>query len=84
MAGELILTGLQLPARAIDARGDPEHRGRADDAGMLEAAAIGIAILGEEGLAVEALLQADIVTANIFDALSLLEFPTRLVATLRK
>jgi P-type E1-E2 ATPase len=56
----------------------------ANDAGMLAAAAIGIAVLGDEGLAVEALLKADIVTANIFDALSLLEYPTRLVATLRK
>lgn len=56
----------------------------ANDAGMLAAAAIGIAVLGDEGLAVETLLKADIVTANIFDALSLLEYPTRLVATLRK
>jgi P-type E1-E2 ATPase len=56
----------------------------ANDAGMLGAAAIGIAVLGEEGLAVEALVKADIVCANIFDALSLLEYPARLVATLRK
>jgi P-type E1-E2 ATPase len=56
----------------------------ANDAAMLEAAAIGIAVLGEEGLAVEALLKADILAANIYDALSLLEYPTRLVATLRK
>ena len=56
----------------------------ANDAGMLAAAAIGIAVLGDEGLAVEALLKADIVVANIFDALNLLEYPTRLVATLRK
>ena len=56
----------------------------ANDAGMLAAAAIGIAVLGDEGLAVEALLKADIVVANIFEALNLLEYPTRLVATLRK
>jgi P-type E1-E2 ATPase len=56
----------------------------ANDADMLEAAAIGIAILGDEGLAVAALLKADIVAANIYDALNLLEYPTRLVATLRK
>ena len=56
----------------------------ANDASMLEAAAIGIAVLGEEGLAVEALLKADIVCASIFDALNLLEYPARLVATLRK
>ncbi len=56
----------------------------ANDADMLDAAAIGIAVLGDEGLAVESLLKADVVAANIFDALNLLEYPTRLVATLRK
>ena len=56
----------------------------ANDAEMLEAAAIGIAVLGDEGLAVASLLKADILAANIFDALNLLEYPTRLVATLRK
>jgi len=56
----------------------------ANDAGMLKAAAIGIAVMGEEGLAVEALQSADILTANIHDALHLLEYPTRLVATLRR
>ncbi len=55
-----------------------------NDAEMLEAAAIGIAVLGDEGLAVTTLLKADIVVANIFDALNLLEYPTRMVATLRK
>jgi P-type E1-E2 ATPase len=56
----------------------------ANDAGMLKAAAIGIAVLGEEGLAVEALLSADVLAGSIFDALGLLEYPTRLVATLRR
>lgn len=56
----------------------------ANDAAMLKAAAIGIAVLGDEGLAVEALLSADVAAANIYDALSLLEYPTRLVATLRR
>ncbi len=56
----------------------------ANDADMLEAAAVGIAVLGDEGLAVATLVKADIVAANIFDALNLLEYPTRLVATLRK
>ena len=56
----------------------------ANDAAMLKAAAIGIAVLGEEGLAAEALLSADVVSADIYDALNLLEFPTRLVATLRR
>ena len=56
----------------------------ANDAEMLRAAAIGIAVLGEEGLAVSALTSADVVTATIYDALGLLEFPARLVATLRE
>jgi soluble P-type ATPase len=56
----------------------------ANDAEMLKAAAVGVAVLGEEGLAVEALLSADILMANIFDALALFEYPTRLIATLRR
>jgi soluble P-type ATPase len=56
----------------------------ANDAEMLKAAAIGIAVMNEEGLAVEALLNADIVTSSIYDALNLLEFPMRLIATLRR
>jgi soluble P-type ATPase len=56
----------------------------ANDAAMLKAAAIGLAVLSEEGLAVEALINADLVVSDIFTALNLLEFPTRLVATLRR
>ena len=56
----------------------------ANDAEMLKAAAIGIAVMSDEGLAVEALLSADILVANIFEAFNLLEYPTRLVATLRR
>ncbi|MGH2523382.1 MAG: HAD family hydrolase, partial [Anaerolineales bacterium] len=56
----------------------------ANDAEMLKTAAIGITILGDEGLAVEALVSAVVVCHSIYDALNLLEFPTRLVATLRK
>jgi P-type E1-E2 ATPase len=55
----------------------------ANDAAMLTTAAIGIAVMSEEGLAVAALLGADVLAANVYDALSLLEYPTRLVATLR-
>src|SRR4029079_5742092 len=40
----------------------------ANDAAMLKAAAIGIAVMGEEGLAVEALLAAHVVAANIYEA----------------
>jgi len=56
----------------------------ANDVAMLRAAALGIAVLGAEGLAVEALREADVVTAGIEDALDLLLYPQRLVATLRK
>ena len=69
----------QLGAESVVAIGQG-----ANDAAMLKAAGIGIAVLGDEGLAVEALLSADVVAASIYEALNLLEFPTRLVATLRR
>jgi P-type E1-E2 ATPase len=56
----------------------------ANDAEMLRAAAVGIAVLGDEGLAVEALLAAHVLVHNIYDGLNLLEYPTRLIATLRR
>ena len=55
----------------------------ANDAAMLQAAALGIAVLGSEGLAGEALRAADVVV-GIHDALDLLLHPRRLVATLRR
>ena len=56
----------------------------ANDAKMLKAAAIGIAVLGDEGLAVEALQAADIFVHGPLEAFGLLEFPSRLVATRRR
>ncbi len=56
----------------------------ANDAGMLRAAAIGIAVMGSEGLAVDALDAADIVVPNILIAFDLLLNPRRMVATLRR
>lgn len=56
----------------------------ANDAGMLSAAAIGIATLSPEGLAVETLQAADLVVTDILAAFELLENPMRLAATLRK
>jgi P-type E1-E2 ATPase len=56
----------------------------ANDAGMLTAAALGIAVLGPEGLATVALRAADVVVIRIEDALDLLLHPQRLVATLRR
>jgi P-type E1-E2 ATPase len=54
------------------------------DAGMLREAMLAIAVLGEEGLAVNALNVADVVVPHINDALDLLLNPLRLVATLRR
>ncbi len=56
----------------------------ANDVGMLEIAAIGIAVLGTEGLNGEALRTADVVVTSIHDALDLLLKPKRLSATLRR
>jgi soluble P-type ATPase len=50
---------------------------------MLRAAALGIAVIQEEGAAVEALTSAHIVLPDIHAALDLLIHPLRLVATLR-
>jgi P-type E1-E2 ATPase len=56
----------------------------ANDRMMLEAAALGIAVAGPEGLAVAALTAADIVVSSSGDALDLLLNPQRLIATLRQ
>jgi P-type E1-E2 ATPase len=56
----------------------------ANDARMLQSAAIGIAILGSKGLAVETLRAADMVVARVEDALDLLLDSQGLVATLRR
>ncbi len=50
---------------------------------MLKDAALGVAVQQKEGLALDALLAADLVTPGIVDALELLLYPLRLVATLR-
>ncbi len=55
----------------------------ANDAEMLSEAALAIAVLGEEGLAVETLSAADVVVPHINAGLDLLLNPLRLVATLR-
>ena len=50
---------------------------------MLQTAAIGIAVLLEEGSAIQAVQSADILCADISDALTYFTTPTRLIATLR-
>lgn len=58
--------------------------GGANDRQMLEAAALGIAVLGSEGMAVASLTAADVVVGSIQDALDILLKAQRLVATLRR
>ncbi|MCW1923118.1 hypothetical protein OKA05_11185 [Luteolibacter arcticus] len=50
---------------------------------MLEAAALGIAVLQKEGASVAAVQSADVLTTSVLDAIDLLKHPQRLIATLR-
>lgn len=54
-----------------------------NDALMLEQAVLGIAVLGTEGLAGDALKPATVVVRHSIDGLDLLLYPNRLIATLR-
>jgi len=54
-----------------------------NDRKMLKAAAVGIALIQQEGASAETIASADVVSANILDALELLTHPKRLIATLR-
>jgi soluble P-type ATPase len=56
----------------------------ANDVGMLREAALAIAVVGPEGLALDALMAADVVAPDIHAALEMLADPSRLVATLRR
>ena len=51
---------------------------------MIKEAAIGIALIGNEGAAIDTILNSDLVINNIFDVFTLLEEPERLIASLRK
>jgi soluble P-type ATPase len=55
-----------------------------NDRFILKEAALGIAVLGEEGMSVLAMRDADIVVGEISNALDLLLKPNRLIATLRE
>ena len=52
-----------------------------NDALMLKHAGIGIAVLGEEGMAMAALKSADLMVRNILDVFSFFEDSKRLIAT---
>ena len=55
-----------------------------NDAQMLQKAALGIAIIGDEGCATATLIQSDLVCKSIDDALELFVNSKRLIATLRQ
>lgn len=55
-----------------------------NDSLMLKFAALGIAVLGPEGLSSSAFNAADVIAPSILNALDLLIFPNRLIATLRE
>jgi P-type E1-E2 ATPase len=54
-----------------------------NDAAMLKAAALGIAVLGSEGLEIDALMSADVLVRHVVDGIGLLLHPTRLIASMR-
>ena len=56
----------------------------ANDAEMLKAAALGICVMSQEGVATETFNSADIVVPDIFAALDLFDKPVRIVASLRR
>ena len=55
-----------------------------NDVAMLKEAALGICVLGQEGAAVEAMSNSDLVVPDINTALDLLLNPRRLIASLRR
>ena len=69
----------QLGAERVAALGQG-----ANDGQMLKTAALGIAVISREGLAVPTMLAADLVVADILIAFELFERPMRIVASLRQ
>ncbi len=54
-----------------------------NDRSMLKERALGIVVLGEKGLSLAAMKDADLMVKDISDALDLLLKPKRLIAALR-
>ena len=54
-----------------------------NDVAMLSVVALGIAVTGPEGAAMQAVAAADVVCTSVLDALALLHEPARITATLR-
>ncbi len=83
---------LQIIARGEEKLHYVEHLGPAhviafgngmNDVGMLRLAAIGVAVLAGEGVAIGALQAADVLALGPVDAIDLVLNPKRLMATLR-
>lgn len=55
-----------------------------NDKFMLRESAVGVALIQDEGVCVETLLEADIVCKSILDVFDYFKTPNRLIATLRK
>ncbi|NQU30870.1 MAG: HAD hydrolase family protein [Anaerolineae bacterium] len=70
--------------RKLDAKNVIAIGQGANDAAMLKEAAIGIAVMSPEGLAIEALNASDLLLPNTTSALELLNKPVRIIASLRK
>ncbi len=81
-----VTTGLEKRdyIRALDAARVVVMGNGANDVLMLEEAALGIAVLGAEGLCAEVIRVADVVVTDPCTGLDLLLHPARLIATLRR
>jgi len=73
-----------LVARSLAAEGVAAMGNGANDVPMLRGAALGIAVLGREGMDGRLAAAADVVVARPEDGIDLLLRPRRLVATLRR
>jgi P-type E1-E2 ATPase len=85
---QVLPPGDQVEAKAAFVRALGESRTIAigngsNDESMVRDAAVGIAVVGQEGAAARTVLAADVVVKDIRDALDLLLSPARLIATLR-
>jgi soluble P-type ATPase len=76
-------TGKQEFVDALGAAATVSVGNGRNDRLMLEAAALGVAVILEEGASAVTLASADVVCKDIHGALDLLENPKRLIATLR-
>jgi len=83
LPGEAQDTGKREYVEALGAQGVVSIGNGRNDRLMIEAAALGIAVVQSEGAAAATLAAADVVAASILDGLDLLLQPRRLIATLR-